>query len=196
MKHIVHTLISLALVNAPLVALAADGGSTYNNNCINCHGGGAVGMATPVIEGQNPRYVVGQIALFKSGARQDQTMHAMNSVAASLDDQTVQNVATFLASKSYCDLPGSIVNPGIGDVNAGKSVVSAHSCTSCHLPNSPLNAPILVGQKTNYIVNQLNDFRNGSRKSQFMNSIANQLSDRDINDVAAFFNSQRNCPNQ
>ena len=193
MKHLIQILVSLGFVFAAKTVMA-DGGSVYNNTCISCHGPNAVGMASPVIEGQNKTYLATQLGDFKSGKRHDSIMNAMNGIASGLDAATISSVAAYLSTKSACDMPASIVNPGLGDVAAGKTAVQAHSCASCHVANSPLNAPVLSGQKSNYLVSQLTDFRSGARKSQYMNSMAANLSDRDINDISAFFNSQRSCP--
>jgi cytochrome c553 len=41
-----------------------------------------------------------------------------------------------------------------------------------------------------YIVNQLKAFRDGSRKDSVMGPIAKELTDQDIDDLAAYFSSQ------
>ena len=51
--------------------------------------------------------------------------------------------------------------------------------------------PILAGQHAAYIQKQLRAFRAGTRKDPIMNGMAAPLSDQDIEDVAAFFHSNR-----
>ena len=76
------------------------------------------------------------------------------------------------------------------DLEAGRE--KAQVCTACHGANGVSisdNIPNLGGQKVTYLVNQLKAFREGTRKNALMNAIAPQLSDDDIDNVAAYFNS-------
>jgi cytochrome c553 len=51
------------------------------------------------------------------------------------------------------------------------------------------DAPNIAGQVEGYIVTQLHAFKAGTRKSDPMNLVAAQLSDRDIEDLAAWYSS-------
>ena len=76
------------------------------------------------------------------------------------------------------------------DIEAGKK--TAVVCAACHGENgisTRADVPNLAGQKAKYITNQLNAFRDGKRKNPFMNAIAPQLSDADMENVAAYFSS-------
>lgn len=90
----------------------------------------------------------------------------------------------------------SIVLMGFGSVHAEGSIqegsVKARSCQVCHGKggHSTKEAyPILGGQHAAYIRKQLHAFRAGTRKDPIMNSMAASLTDQDIEDVAAFFQS-------
>jgi cytochrome c553 len=66
------------------------------------------------------------------------------------------------------------------------------ACGSCHGANGvsvSATIPNLAGQKTDYLVAQLKAFKAGTRKNPLMNAIAAQLSDGDIENLAAFWNS-------
>ncbi len=76
------------------------------------------------------------------------------------------------------------------DIEAGKA--KAEPCTACHGANGVsvgAGIPNLAGQKAKYLANQLQAFKAGKRKNPVMNAIATQLSDADIADLAAFWNS-------
>jgi cytochrome c553 len=77
-----------------------------------------------------------------------------------------------------------------GDVAAGRA--KALLCQACHgidgLSKVP-DAPNIAGQVEGYIVTQLHAFKSGMRKSDPMNLVAAQLSDRDIEDLAAWYSS-------
>ena len=75
-----------------------------------------------------------------------------------------------------------------GDVAAGRE--KAQACASCHgahgvsvLPN----APNLAGQPEMYLAEQLRFYRSGRRPSEVMGVVARPLSDRDIDDLAAWY---------
>ena len=77
-----------------------------------------------------------------------------------------------------------------GEIDNGKT--KAQSCAMCHGPNGISQmpgAPNLAGQSAMYVVQQLKNFRNGKRSSEIMNVIAKPLSDADISDLAAWFES-------
>ncbi len=76
------------------------------------------------------------------------------------------------------------------DIAAGQ--VKAEACAACHGRNGISvsgDIPNLAGQKADYLVAQLEAFRDGSRENALMNAIAAGLSDADMADLAAFWNS-------
>lgn len=77
------------------------------------------------------------------------------------------------------------------DIEAGKKTATA-VCAACHGANGvSVKAvwPNLAGQKAKYLIKQLQAFKGGQRKNALMNAIAPQLSDKDIDNVAAYFSS-------
>ena len=68
-------------------------------------------------------------------------------------------------------------------------------CASCHgldgaKPVAPEN-PILAGQYYDYIVRALLDYKSGKRANPVMKVIADPLKRKDIEDLAAWFSSQK-----
>jgi len=79
-----------------------------------------------------------------------------------------------------------------GNISAGKE--KARACQVCHGEgghSTKSTYPILAGQHAEYIQKQLRAFKAGTRKDPIMNGMAAPLSDQDIEDVAAFFQSNR-----
>jgi len=77
-----------------------------------------------------------------------------------------------------------------GDASAGRA--KAAVCAACHGPNGvSVNPqwPNLAGQKDLYIIKQLKAFKSGTRVDPLMSAQAQPLSDRDIEDLAAYFSS-------
>lgn len=86
----------------------------------------------------------------------------------------------------------STANAVQGDAAAGKE--KAAMCGACHgatgvTPN-PLY-PDLAGQKDQYLVKQLADFKSGARTDMMMAPMAANLSEQDMADLAAYFSSQK-----
>jgi len=79
------------------------------------------------------------------------------------------------------------------DAGAEKSML----CAGCHgtdgISVSP-EIPNLAGQKENYLANTLRAFRAGERTNPIMMSIAGDLSDEEIDALAAHFSSMKREP--
>jgi cytochrome c553 len=77
-----------------------------------------------------------------------------------------------------------------GDVAAGKA--RAGMCATCHGPlgiSQLPNAPNLAGQPEIYIAEQLKQYRSGKRANEVMAVIAKPLTDKDIEDLSAWYAS-------
>ena len=71
---------------------------------------------------------------------------------------------------------------------------AARECFACHGVNgiSPNNLwPNLAGQKKEYLVKQLHDFRSGYRKNPIMEPFVKILTDKDIEEVAQYFSEMK-----
>jgi cytochrome c553 len=77
-----------------------------------------------------------------------------------------------------------------GDVKAGRA--KALMCQACHgldgLSKVP-DAPSIAGQTEPYIVAQLQAYKSDTRKNETMSIVARALSDKDIDDLAAYFSA-------
>ena len=87
-----------------------------------------------------------------------------------------------------------LVFPGIPANAADSAAGQAKSamCATCHGKNgigTAPNYPNLAGQKSQYLAQQMLLFRSGERKSEQMNIIAQPLSDEDIQNLAAYYES-------
>lgn len=75
-------------------------------------------------------------------------------------------------------------------IRAGRG--KAQLCTRCHGRLGMLNAVKIAefkGTVEGFVIRELIDFRQGVRAHAVMNSIAQTLSDKDINDIAAWYNA-------
>ena len=81
-----------------------------------------------------------------------------------------------------------------GNAESGKAK-AAQVCAACHGPDgnkpSAPDQPILAGQHYDYLVRALTDYKIGRRNNPIMKGFAAQLSKQDIEDLAAWFSSQK-----
>jgi cytochrome c553 len=91
-------------------------------------------------------------------------------------------VATIMASLS--------LRAAIADAAAGRG--KAVKCQTCHgidgLSKVP-DAPNLAGQPGLYLASQLRSYRAGTRQHEIMGTLAQELTDRDIDDLADWYSS-------
>ena len=79
-----------------------------------------------------------------------------------------------------------------GDAAEGQT--KSKTCVACHGPdgNSPApDFPKIAGQHYDYLVKALKDYKSGARKNAIMAPIVANLTPRDIEDLAAYYSSQK-----
>jgi len=85
---------------------------------------------------------------------------------------------------------------GAAGADAGKGREKAKAvCAACHgedgaKPSAP-DQPILAGQYYDYLLRALGDYKNGRRNNAIMKGFAAQLSKQDMEDLSAWFASQK-----
>ena len=98
----------------------------------------------------------------------------------------------FHLATALCLCLTSTVAYSAGDAAAGKG--KAALCAACHgADGNSVNPlwPNLAGQHAAYLVKQLKAFKAGTRKDPLMSSQASMLNDQDMENVAAFYASQK-----
>jgi len=83
-----------------------------------------------------------------------------------------------------------------GNAESGKTK-AAQICAACHgadgaKPSAP-DQPILAGQYYDYLVKALSDYKSGKRNNAIMKGFAASLSTQDMEDLAAWFSSQKSA---
>lgn len=77
-----------------------------------------------------------------------------------------------------------------GDIEKGKT--KSQTCIGCHGVNgisAMPSYPNLAGQKEQYLKEQLEAYRDGTRKHMLMTGVSAMLSDEDIANLAAYYAS-------
>lgn len=84
--------------------------------------------------------------------------------------------------------------PAFAGGSAAVGKVKSQMCQACHGPDGNSTNPAfprLAGQHKSYLIKALMDYRSGARKNPIMNGFAAHLTNTDIEDIAAYFSSQK-----
>jgi cytochrome c553 len=85
----------------------------------------------------------------------------------------------------------AMAQKGTSDAVGRGATLAVQQCSMCHgaVGMSEANAPNLAGQYPEVVIKQLEDYKRGHRTSSFMQALARNLPDRDISDIAAYYDS-------
>lgn len=157
--------------------------------CMNCHGenGNSKTDGTPSLAGQQPRYFVAATTEYLNGARVTSPMHGLVRDMNRID---LESIALFFASQTPAERPPAAV----GDPAA--AATKAAFCGGCHGPqgvSTDAATPTLAGQDPAYLASSIKAYRI-ARKHPAMQRAVSGLSDKDIDDLAAFYTVQKSRP--
>ncbi len=154
--------------------------------CQGCHGEDGVSRRPeyPSLAGLPMNYFRDATYAYFKGGRTDRYMAMFK---AAVTDGDIRNLAAYYSSTT----PQRVAEPLTGNVAAGRAKSGA--CAGCHGADgnsiSP-NFPSLTGQSAQYLAKATLDYRDGKRRHAMMKSAVARLSNKDIQDLAAFYASQ------
>lgn len=192
-KKLLITAVCLFFALAATFAYAAgdaERGAVLANACLGCHGipgyrNGYPSYRVPKLGGQHEEYIVIGLQGYKSLGRAHSTMRAQS---ATLTDQDMQDLAAYFVAQG--DLQEGSAESGAQVSRGGEK---AAVCGACHGEKgaSPApNWPSLAGQHKDYLVHVMGQYKNGQRKDPVMAGQVINLTDEDIEDIAAFYSVQ------
>lgn len=171
---------------AQSTAASAARGKVLATTCVFCHGIKDYTvpyptMHVPLIGGQHAEYIVNALKEYAAGDRHFATMHAQ---ASSLTDQQIRDIAAWVSSLQ------SNPPPTNGNV---KAPPFASTCAACHgargVSTNPAY-PSLAGQKSDYLLRALQEYKSGKRKNAIMNGMASGLTLQQMQQLADYFGRQ------
>ena len=183
------TMLLLAALTTAQPALAEGdvaAGKELAYTCLGCHGiegyrNAYPSYRVPKLGGQKAGYIEIALKGYRDGMRQHPTMVAQ---AQSMSDQEIADVSAYLAT-----LGTETVAAGGTE---GASFDKAATCAACHGANGiSMNAawPTLAGQHEDYLLNSLQQYRDGTRKDPVMTAQAALLAEEDLKVLAKYFAS-------
>ncbi|WP_222565319.1 c-type cytochrome [Novilysobacter antarcticus] len=189
----------------------AQNGQALAGTCAACHGldGNSEIPMYPRLAGQSERYIAHQLALFKSGERNDGMAAVMKPFADMLSAQDAHDLGAYFATqKSGAGVADdSVVTSGpyadkkfyqIGEqlFRGGDPARGIPACMACHGPSGAGNPgpayPHVGGQHADYSQQRLELYRAGTtsrtdpRLFNIMASIAKPLTDEEIGSLASY----------
>ena len=153
--------------------------------CAKCHGedGNSKIPGTPSLAGQQPHYLVAAIQEYHQG---DRAKGAMKSNLRESDKLELESLALYFASQT----PVKRAAPTRGDAAAGEPASAmCGGCHGAHGVSVDAATPSLAGQDAEYLVKATKAYRT-TRKNWGMQRYVAGLSDKDIENIVAFYTSQ------
>jgi len=209
-RHILRLIIVWWLASTPYASageatsgrdLASKGGPGVTP-CAQCHGAKGEGQAAagfPRLAGLPRHYLAKQLKDFRAGQRKSPVMEP---ISKALDAPAVDSLAAFYAGLDAAPVPVTEV-PGADGVLGGRLAQKGNwdknvpACFACHGVNGsgvPPHFPPIANQPATYTAKQLRDWKSGERANDpnaLMKSVADRLSDAEIDSVAAYLQSLR-----
>jgi cytochrome c553 len=172
------------------------------SGCARCHGADARGPRSglvPVLHGQPSEFLSAALQAFANGAR---ASGIMQTIAADLAPDAMARVVAYYARLAPPNRPPATPD---ADLDRGRTIATAGvaeggvpPCLPCHGPEALPSYPRLAGQNARYVKERLRLWREGARprteSSAIMAPIARLLTDRQVEEVAAFFESLPGAP--
>jgi cytochrome c553 len=170
--------------------------------CARCHGdeeSGPTSSLVPRLVGQTTQYLVASLKAYASGER---ASGIMQPVATELSDQDIEKLAAYYATlerkpeagASPSAAPPEVIARGRQLAESGAVEQAIPPCLACHDQKATPAFPRLDGQSRDYLASQMRLWQRGLRmqtsEGAIMAPIAKRMTERQIDDVAAYFASR------
>ena len=186
--------------NAAPAAASTEAPAVAKTVCAACHGpdGNSAIPANPNLAGQHAAYLVKQLNNFRASAdgKPAQRQNAiMNGMAAGLSEDEIKALAKYFSKQTLkpdVAKDDKLVTEGRKLWRAGDMTKGIPACAGCHGvagAGLPAQYPLLAGQHPDYLVAQLQQFRDSVRENDpegMMRTIAAKMTDKQMAAVAEY----------
>jgi len=183
----VRILVATALVLLSASPAGADSLEARLAPCLACHGekGQSAMPEVPSLGAQPTFYLTVQLFMFRERLR---VVDLMNRTTQGLSDNDLRAMADAIAK-----LPPPQPAGGPADsarMERARALIEEHRCNFCHRRDysGEQNAPRLAGQREDYLVKALREYKNNTRRGYdaAMADVLYAISDEQILDLAYF----------
>ena len=172
-------------------------GKAKSEVCVACHGtdGNSLTPIWPKIAGLSEAYSLKQLLDFQrgeSGPRYDPTMYG---IVQSLSQKDMADLVAYYATQTMLIGEASADKVALGQeiYRGGNLATGVPACSACHGPTGAGNSlalfPRIGGQNSDYIIAQMNKFKNNTRSNDpnnIMRDIAAKMTIQEIEAVASY----------
>ena len=133
----------------------------------------------PNLAGQEPYYLVKSIKAYRDQERSHEEM------VADKTDAEIEDIAAFYSMQKADSLP----------VNEGRTEAVIFKCERCHGPAAGQTAmvvPTLRGQKKEYLLRAMKEYRDGKRGNSMMHKMSAGFSDPLLAEIADYYANHPN----
>ena len=178
-----------ALMVCGSFAYAADvtAGKAKADMCTACHGEGGISQIEnmPSLAGQHDQFIQWQLVFFRAGTRKNEQMQP---VVEQLNNEDIRNLGAYFATLTPARAKAD-ENPDLS--RKGAQAATGRRCASCHTDNfaGGKAVPRVAGQREDYLVKALRDYKSGVRSGggmAAMASVAFSLSEEEIEALAHY----------
>jgi len=162
--------------------------------CFGCHAedGNSSTPQIPKLAGQYGLYISKQLRNYLDGTR---SHRIMNDLAFTVNDEDIADIAAYFASLPIMKGKTGVENKlGRTLYESGDLSRMVVRCGNCHgatgkgVEDNPAD-PVIGGQHKAYLLNQLKEFKNGTRNNSaggFMNTTVSRLTDSELEALADY----------
>jgi cytochrome c553 len=183
-------LAALVAVALPSAASAADPPASIKSlltTCNACHGTRGISTIaqTPSLAGQPDIFTQYQLVFMREGGRKPGVMAA---VVKTLTDEQIQALGAWYESLPP---PPALKTGAAPDEAKAMAIITPRHCDSCHKEDFSGQGETgrLAGQRPDYLIKALKDFRTGERRGRGMGAmmeVSVTLKDDDIQTIATY----------
>jgi cytochrome c553 len=160
--------------------------------CATCHGedGNSVTAGIPNLAGQQPVYFIAAVNDYLEG-RRDIASAEKKAMVNALNRVDIESMALYFAAQAPAkrDAPAS-GDPAKGEPLSGK----CGGCHGAHGISSDPSVPSLASQDPQYIVKATKEYRERVRKQDDMHSMVSNVTDQELEHIAAYYAVQQGQP--
>ena len=181
------SIVAAALVLWSALAAGADSLEARLATCLACHGekGQSADPEVPSLGAQPGFYVLIQLFMFREKLR---VVELMNKATQGLSNDDLRKLADTIAKLPPPPPPGGPSDSA--RMEGARALIEQNRCNFCHQGNysGGQNVPRLAGQREDYLVKALREFKDNTRRGYdaSMADVLYSVSDEQILDLAYF----------
>jgi cytochrome c553 len=188
MRYVFIGALLLVSITAPLARAADDDAvKAKAEACAGCHGENGISTTDniPSLAGQLDQFIQWQLVFFRAGTRKDEQMQP---IAEQIENADVRSLGAYFSQLTPAKAPADD-NPDLSKKGAQAAV--GRRCASCHGDSFAGTKAVarLAGQREEYLLKALHDYKNGVRSGGGMAAMAEvafPLSEEEITALAHY----------